>query len=39
VGKRKSFARAVFGRAIEKLGIAKPRMTGSRCLQHDMVFA
>ncbi|MBK5965706.1 hypothetical protein CCR95_16845 [Thiocystis minor] len=26
-GKRKSFTWAVFGRAIEKLGIAKPRIT------------
>ena len=38
-GKRKSFTWAVFGRAIEKLGIAKPRITESRCLQHELVFA
>jgi RNA-directed DNA polymerase len=38
-GKRKSFTWAAFGRAIEKLGIAKPRITESRCLQHELVFA
>ena len=38
-GKRKSFTWAIFGRAIEKLGIAKPRITESRCLQHELVFA
>ena len=38
-GKRKSFTWAAFGRAIEKLGIAKHRITESRCLQHELVFA
>jgi hypothetical protein len=38
-GKRKSFTWAFFGRAIEKLGIAKPRITESRCLQYELVFA
>jgi len=38
-GKRKSFTWAAFGRAIEKLGIAKPRITESRCLQYELVFA
>jgi len=38
-GKRKSFTWAGFGRAIEKLGIAKHRITESRCLQHELVFA
>jgi group II intron reverse transcriptase/maturase len=38
-GKRKSFTWATFGRAIDKLGIAKPRITESRCLQHELVFA
>jgi len=38
-GTRKSFTWAAFGRAIEKLGIAKPRITESCCLQHELVFA
>ncbi len=38
-GKRKSFTWAAFGRIIEKLGIAKPRITESRCTQLERVFA
>jgi group II intron reverse transcriptase/maturase len=38
-GKRKSFTWAAFARAIEKLGIAKPRITEQRCLQRELVFA
>jgi hypothetical protein len=29
----------ILGRAIEKLGIAKPRITESRGLQYELVFA
>ena len=38
-GKHKRFTWAAFGRAIETLGIAKPRITEARCLQHELVFA
>ena len=38
-GRRKSFTWAPFGRIIGKLGIAKPRITESRCLQRELVFA
>ena len=38
-GKRKSLTWAAIGRAIEKLGIAKPRITEQRCRQLELVFA
>ena len=38
-GKRKSFTWSVFNRALTKLGIARPRITETRFLQREMVFA